>query len=147
MANIPQDNQQTPHQLTTTGNNRQKTNIDTMTDYLENASITPAVHKAAQLNVDEREAALKALKYYRSLSLNEIETILEASHNANLEFIKKRNKRSRIAFYILTGLSIIVLTVLCIFFPDLRYIVIPLVISFESGLMAHSLISKERIKK
>lgn len=97
--------QEQPTQQMTTGNNQSNNKSNLMTDYLENNSVVPTVNKAAELTPEERLVAVKAINYYRNLSLDQIETIL----NKGLEEPKKKAKgfkKSYIILLVLVGIAL-----------------------------------------
>ncbi len=121
---------------------------DSMTAYLENASIKPIEHKNAKLTPQEREAALKAIKHYRSLSLEEIETLLETGEEKAVPKKKRRHLRKNVVkALILALISISIIVVLCWLYEELRPILIPLVISFEAAFASQHLLFKGAYKK
>ena len=121
---------------------------DSMTAYLENASIKPTEHKNATLTPQEREAALKAIRHYRSLSLEEIETLLETGEEKAALKKKRRHLRKNVVkALILALISISIIVVLCWLYEELRPILIPLVISFEAAFASQHLLFKGAYKK
>lgn len=121
---------------------------DNMTAYLENRSISPTVHKGAELTPEEKEAALKAIRYYKSLSFDEIEELLEADEAAAVPKKKRRRLRKNvIKALILAIISIAIIVFLCWTYEELRGILIPLAISFEAAVASQQLLFKGAYKK
>ena len=77
----------------TTGKSSVENKVDNMTSYLEDNSMVATAPKAAELTPHEKEAALKAIKYYKSLSYVEIDKLLEQS-SVVIERNKKRRKNT-----------------------------------------------------
>lgn len=158
MKQVMKEHQQAPQLQIVTGssveNKLNTRQVATMTAYLENQAIEVTQSQAAALTSEERDAALKAVKYYRNLSLDQIETILEQDKQERevveqYEVIRKRKKlsRDRLLCGLLIGTSLLTIIILCVIYPDYRMILIPLTISLEAGFGAQSILIKGAYKK
>lgn len=114
MKQTVKDRAQQDKLLRTTGKSGvdNKLKYENMTSYLEDNSIQPMTPKAAQLSESEREAALKAISYYKSLSYTEIDQLISRSEVGKEQ--RKEEHKTKIKYAVLAAVAIATLTIVVV---------------------------------